>query len=362
MPMTTRLLSKKSAGMFDTLLAQLPVGLLVVDSRDLTVVAISEAGCRQFGGSRQGYEGRRLAELQPSYRVMRSDGSDARLEDMPIARACQQGEIVSGEQWMVERTDGSRITLLVNAAPVRDSHGHILGGVACWSDVSALKGVEADLRAALDVEEILLLEAEHRIKNHLEMVAGLVRMESAEHGLESSQLARAIETKLAALAAAQQGLLAARGKRNVLAKELVHGVVHALQNPRHPIQAHAEDVELEARQVTPLALIVNEAVSNAMKHAFPADRPGRIDVWLRRRSPGTFELAVEDDGVGLPEQARAGALGLKIVDVLVRQLDGTLTIGTRTEGGLRLSVLFPERSKQPVDNAGGSVTPSANRQ
>jgi two-component sensor histidine kinase len=107
------------------------------------------------------------------------------------------------------------------------------------------------------------------------------------------------------------------------------------------IDVAGRDVHLPVDVAIPCALIVNEVVSNALKHAFPADRHGRIEVALERDETGFVRLVVGDDGIGLPAGLNFGSaktLGLRLVGMLVAQLGGTIEV-ERT-GGTRVCVGF----------------------
>jgi two-component sensor histidine kinase len=95
------------------------------------------------------------------------------------------------------------------------------------------------------------------------------------------------------------------------------------------LDTRIQTVEISINQAIPCGLIVNELVSNALKHAFPDSRPGRIIVTLGRESPGIYDLSVCDDGRGLPhgfDTANAKTTGLTIVNALVRQLDADMNV------------------------------------
>jgi len=104
----------------------------------------------------------------------------------------------------------------------------------------------------------------------------------------------------------------------------------------------AESVSLQLETAIPAGLIVNELVSNALKHAFPDGRRGTLKVSLHSPTPGQLLLSVQDDGVGFPpgfdwDQARS--LGLRMVHDLARQIRGTLEI--RQNGGTTFALTFP---------------------
>jgi two-component sensor histidine kinase len=126
------------------------------------------------------------------------------------------------------------------------------------------------------------------------------------------------------------------------AAELVHHLHSAVaaDPKRITIDLAVEPIELAIGQAVPCGLILNELLSNAFKYAFQGRERGRIAVSFREIAAGIRELAVEDDGVGIPPGRQEGkSLGLRIVEVLARQLDGALE--QQTCSGTRMALRFP---------------------
>ena len=126
---------------------------------------------------------------------------------------------------------------------------------------------------------------------------------------------------------------------------------HSYGHPDIEYRADVHDVLLSIDMAIPCGLIINELVTNALKHAFPDRRRGMITVSLHPRENGDVELSVADDGIGLPENAdlsNVSSLGLHLVKILTDQLEGTLEI--RRGNGTTFCVLVPrppERKAPP---------------
>ena len=115
------------------------------------------------------------------------------------------------------------------------------------------------------------------------------------------------------------------------------------------LQIEVGDLHLDMSRAIACGLIVNELVSNALKHAFPVDEPGRISIRVEPLGEGRHVLRVQDDGVGLPEGldfGRADSLGLQLVGDLTRQLRGTISIVR--ERGTTFSIAFDEVGERRV--------------
>jgi two-component sensor histidine kinase len=103
-----------------------------------------------------------------------------------------------------------------------------------------------------------------------------------------------------------------------------------------------EEIYLDIHRAVPYGLILNEALTNALQHAFPGAAEGRVDIILTAAQRGKIRLQVADTGVGFElsgESAETGSLGLQLIKVLIEQIGGTYELERR--GGSRLTFLFP---------------------
>jgi two-component sensor histidine kinase len=109
------------------------------------------------------------------------------------------------------------------------------------------------------------------------------------------------------------------------------------------LKTNLEDVFLDIQTAIPCGLILNELITNSLKHAFPDGRGGDITVELHHIKNHTFQIIIRDNGVGIPEDLDIGhtkSMGLQIVTMLVNQLDGTLEV--QREAGTTVQVVFKE--------------------
>jgi two-component sensor histidine kinase len=115
-------------------------------------------------------------------------------------------------------------------------------------------------------------------------------------------------------------------------------------NPANVVfEVAGSEIFLSIETAVPCGLVVNELLSNALKHAFPSGRGGSIRVQLDKQDDGSIALRLRDDGIGLPpafDLDRTETLGLRLVQGLVQQIDGTIII-ERPEAGAAFSVVFP---------------------
>ncbi len=208
----------------------------------------------------------------------------------------------------------------------------------------------AELGATLAERTVLLQEVHHRVKNNLQVVSSLLSLQSRRLPLGGGRdELRQCQQRVRAIALMHEHLYRSESFRGVAfgayVRSLAQAVIETSGMPAERVRFELEvgDEELPAEQAISCGLILNELLSNAAKHAFPGGRPGRVTVRLTRGAE--TELAVEDDGVGLPEgfDATDGrSLGTRIVRVLTEQLDGVATF--ERGAGTRVLVRFPARA------------------
>jgi two-component sensor histidine kinase len=195
--------------------------------------------------------------------------------------------------------------------------------------VSEALRMELERGAAAQQElQLLLQEQRHRIKNDLALLSSMIALQARSHS--NPPVRAALESAVARLhviAEGQDYLQSATGDRGVNMHEYLEDVCRrlgeALRDVRPiALRVDSEEVMLDTRQAIRIGLIVNELVTNALKHAFPAERAGTVQVRLRRR-PTDLTFVVEDDGVGCPEDAQVG-LGSRLVMLLVQQSGGSI--------------------------------------
>ena len=197
--------------------------------------------------------------------------------------------------------------------------------------------------ARLVTNAAVVREMHHRIKNNLQNVAMLLRLQmSGDRQIPAREVLHDSVNRILSIAAVHE-VLSQRGFRLVDVRDVLERVSHAVaQNMRRPdlaiqVSVSGDDVALPSQAATSLALAVNELIQNALEHAFTGRTQGRLDVALRR-SPGTLMVEVRDDGVGLGDDP-ARRLGLEIVDALVNDdLRGAWSLGGREGTTARIEI------------------------
>ncbi len=208
---------------------------------------------------------------------------------------------------------------------------------------------EETIRASLAEKEMLLREIHHRVKNNMQVVMSLISLQQAEVGAEGADAMRRMHARVRAMALVHERLYMSRNLGEIEMRDYLPTLVQQIaasyraEAGNVEVAAETESMRFPLDTAIPFGLLVNELVTNALKHAFVASGKGRVRILLARRGKEA-ELLVEDDGKGLPEgfDARgATSLGMQLVFGLVSQLGGRLDIGNRGARGASFKVLFP---------------------
>jgi two-component sensor histidine kinase len=215
-------------------------------------------------------------------------------------------------------------------------------------DLTRHKAAEKQIRSSLREKEVLLKEVHHRVKNNLQVISSLLSLQ-AQH--LADPVARAMfgesQGRVRSIALVHEKLYQAKDLSHVrfdeYARELVEDLLHSLGGAGRSIDARIEvdEVAMPVTTAIPCGLIVNELVTNALKHAFPPSRGGTIRVALRPREDDRLELSVDDDGIGLPpalDPRRTPSLGLDLVYTFAQQLEAEVTV--RRGDGTGFSFVF----------------------
>lgn len=205
----------------------------------------------------------------------------------------------------------------------------------------------------LQEKEGLLREIHHRVKNNLQVIASLLRLEAARGAQTLTGAAlQDMQGRIRAMALLHESLYSKGSYATLdLAVYLKQLAVQSLRamvinGGAVRLDLNLESVQLGIDQASPCGLLVNELVSNALKHGFPAGRTGEVRIDLRvLDDQGMLQLCVEDNGIGLPddfESRRQQSLGLKVATDLARQIGGTLQVGPHPKAAFSLSFRIAE--------------------
>jgi PAS domain S-box-containing protein len=269
-----------------------------------------------------------------TWKLFWPDGTPLRHDQCPMAVALREGRPIRGKEAVGERPDGTRVPFIPFPTPLFDG-GKLVGAINMLVDVSERKQAESQQR-------VLLRELNHRVKNNMQALHSLLH--TAMRQTQNREAQKALDDaarRISAMAAAQQVLYRTSDATRFSAGEFLDVVCQAAQQALPPtvrIAWNAGPGELDNDAAMPLALILNELLTNSAKHGCGGDGNKTIRVALTKADDG-FVLSVEDQGPGFDLQAVSQrSSGLKLVQLLVRQVQGRLEVAR--EPFSRCSVRF----------------------
>ena len=251
--------------------------------------------------------------------------------ELEVMGAGQPGEV----RWYVNR-----------GRPIyRD--GRVVAALQVSSDITARKRDEERLRTSLREKESLLQEIHHRVKNNLQVISSLLSLQA--HQLSDPQARAAFRDsrdRVRAMAVLHERLYRSGRLDRIDFSRQVEALCsnlfcsYGVDPSRVRLELHLAEMWLDIERAMPCGLLLNELVSNALKHAFPDGRDGYVRVTLDAGPNGQYTLIIADNGVGMSREAdiaHTSSLGLQLVETLVRQLGGQLAVDLTAGTAFRIT-------------------------
>jgi PAS domain S-box-containing protein len=223
----------------------------------------------------------------------------------------------------------------------------LIYGVA--RDITAQKEAQKATRAALKEKEVLLKEIHHRVKNNLQVITSLINMQIRKlDNVSAKDALLECQSRIQAIALIHEKLYQSNDYAHITfseyAESLIHDIFRAQGMSTKEIspQIDIADMSISIDKAIPCALIMNELVTNSLKHAFPKDQPGVIQVSMQQQDPKMIRLQIKDNGVGISESfdlKKTKSLGLQLVHTLAGQLNAKIFIDQIE--GTSFTVQFP---------------------
>ena len=224
---------------------------------------------------------------------------------------------------------------IVTASPIKDSNGEVLGSIHIAHDITKRKEMEVKLEKTLEEKNTLMKEIYHRTKNNLMVISSLLSLQSRYIKDEDTQsIFKESQNRAKSMAMIHEKLYRSGDLEHLNFAEYIVNLsndlydTYTLDKNLIKLVLDIDEVTLNVEISIPLALIVNELLTNSLKHAFPDGRGGEIKVELKRCNGG-FKLSVSDNGIGFPEDLdyhNTDTLGMLIVNSLTDQIDGELNL------------------------------------
>jgi PAS domain S-box-containing protein len=341
----------QQASLIDALFEHIPEGITIAEAPDVTIRRVSRFGELLTGRSRDRLEDIPVDDHPAAWGLFHADGvTAATAAELPLTRATQHGEVVTDEEWVMKRPDGTALMLLCNAAPIRDASGRITGGLIAWRDITQRKQLESELRAAARAKDEFLAAVSHELRQPLSACLGALAMMKIRQNGESGERARAVlERQLTQMTRLIDDLLdtsnvtrgvVALDKQRLDLRDAVRSACDAIQTALDARQhSCAVVVSDDPVMVEGDPLRVHQILSNLLANAAKYTPPGGDIQITVGADDHHARVSVRDNGVGIPKDAQA-----RIFDLFTRAMtDG---------GGFGIGLAVVRRL---VEAHGGSI-------
>ncbi|MCX9012701.1 MAG: PAS domain S-box protein [Candidatus Methanoperedens sp.] len=298
--------------------------IIMVDLED-NVTSWNTSAERIFGWTAEEAVGKKNAQLIVP-------GDLVQDKDLFIYQA-KSGRSVSGIETVRVRKDGTRLEVSLAISPIRDANQNVIGFSSITRDITERKRAEDQIKQSLKEKEVLLREIHHRVKNNMQIISSLLRLQSESITEEKYlDMFKDCQNRVISMSLVHEKLYYSKDFTKIDFNEYVNDMVDGLFESyglgRVVLKTEIEDT-LDMDSAIPCGLIVNELVTNSLKYAFPDGRKGEIRIALKKTG-GEMGLTVGDNGIGFPEELdfrKTESLGLQLVNLLVNnQLEGHINL------------------------------------
>ena len=316
------------------------VDMLVVLNPDLTIRQVNSSLLETLGYKETEIVGRYFSAIQLD------DDSEESIPEMLL-----DGKIINDMETLFLARDGTRVPVIFSASPLYDSNGGVQGAACVALDITERKEAADRMAASLMEKEMLLREVHHRVKNNMQVIVSLLKLQSGKiEDTKYLEMLKESQNRIKSMALVHEKLYRSKTIArinfedyiNSIAKNLLRSYSHLAG--RVNIRVESEDILVGIDTAIPCGLLINELISNSLKHAFPQGSEGEIRVKMHRSGEDEFELVVNDNGVGMQEDfdfRHTESLGLQLVSTLAEdQLNGEILLNAA--GGTEFRIKFSE--------------------
>jgi PAS domain S-box-containing protein len=332
---------QKSEEKYRTILESIQEGYFEADLAG-NITFFNESACRILGYSSdelQGMNNRNYTSPETAKRIYKI-----------FSNIYQTGNPADLEDYEILRKDGSVRILEMSATLLREAEGHPIGFRGVFRDVTDRKKAEKMIRQSLREKEVMLQEIHHRVKNNMQVISSMLSLQSRHiKDKNALELFKDSQNRVRSMSLVHEKLYMSENLGRIDCHEYVRSLTNYLSqiyciDPNIiKFRFNIDEVFFGIETATPFGLLVNELVSNALKHAFPEGKEGAITINLHKDGEGDYALVVSDDGIGIPDHIdfrNTETLGLQLVSTLADQLDAAIEL--HRSGGTSFEINFGE--------------------
>lgn len=330
---------------------------IIESFKDITIRKRAETELRRFGRAvKQSLDGIAMAGLDGNIQFINNawakmhlyNPKDVRGKHLRIFHTNEQlnnellptlKRIEQGYSWEGEinhmRKNGTVFPTYTTMALLKDSDGNPIGLVCNARDITNHKRAEKQLKKSISEKVVLLKEIHHRVKNNLQIISSLLELQSdyIKEG-KAREIIKTSQDRVKLMALIHEQLYQSPDLSKIgfaaYIRELTNYLIasYGVNPDLIKFEKDIENIYLDVDTAIPYGLIINELITNSIKHAFPNNRPGTIYIKLRSMD-NYFTITVSDDGIGFPDNLdfrNTKSLGLQLVSLLEKQTGFTIEL------------------------------------
>jgi PAS domain S-box-containing protein len=330
---------RESEQRYHTLFDQSPDGIVIVDL-SCKIVQFNDVACRQLGYTREEFSRLNISDIDADESPTEIRGRTENILDAGGAAFDVRHKTKLGE---------IRYHHVITQPIVLAGETFLY---AIWQDITERKQTEEQVQQSLVEKETLLRELYHRTKNNMQVIISLLNLQC--RGIDDEKTLNIFEdtkSRIHSMALVHEKLYEAKNLSQVYLNDYIKDLAQALMKShnagREQITLHLDvkRIPVSIDTITPLGLVINELMTNALKYAFPGNKRGEIVIKAGLNEDETIELTFSDNGVGMPKSInldKAESLGLTIVRTLVAsQIKGKLEM--QTQNGTAFIIRFRDK-------------------
>lgn len=250
--------------------------------------------------------------------------------------------ILTGKTWEGElknrKKSGEFYWESVKITPIVDDTDKVINFIAVKDDITEKKLQDEKLLKSLEEKELMLREIHHRVKNNLQIVNSLLSLQASS--VDEPQLKAQLvisQNRVKSMSLIHQLLYKSKDLSSINMEEYLYGLLSYMLasygelQDRINIKIDCKDIFFTLETAVPFGLLLNELITNSLKHGFPKGRKGSIDIIVKKNENNEFTLNFNDNGIGIPLTVVNGhvmTFGMYLIDTLVNQIDGKLEMKT----------------------------------
>lgn len=335
---------KESEERFRNLINDLQIGVLL-QNEDSTIILNNGKALELLGLDQDQLIGK--TSFDPQWNLIKEDGTEMPPHQQPSVLATHSLKPVKDVIIGVYRPKTQdRIWIQVDAHPILDSKGKLLHVIVTFMNVTEIRESQRKLKNSLEEKEILIKEIHHRIKNNLQLISSILYIRNQMDLAGIQDFLENTRLKIRSIAMIHEQLLQTGSIDKVNIADYLGKLINDLKTSNgRPDLVLSFEHEFESHSVSLdhaiyCGLIVNELVTNSIKHAFVNRNEGKIRMAFQKKGNENL-LIISDDGSSLPENIdleNSKSMGMQLVDIFIRQIKGTYVI--HRDQGTRFEITF----------------------